>query len=443
MAPVHALRQIGQLQLHGEPRGQEDAQRLAEQQTAEHADGHRVRDDGQGIHARQHHAGVREREQRQDEEVHGDVQAMVEARDRRDGQARHAADLGHLGQVLLLHDVGLAGVVAIIGATGAGGEPARSAVELHLRARRDGKRQQHAGDGGVHARHEKARPHPQAHDEVRQQIVDVQPVEHDEHGEQAQTPGQPRHVEVRGVEDGDHHDGDDVVGDGERREERAQPRRDAASQQRENAQAERDIVRHGNAPALLEPAADVHRRVHERRHDGAARRAQDGQQRLARVLQLARRHLELDLKAHQQEENGHEEVVDEVLQREVRREIAQRDADVERAPELGEVRQHRRVLDDERRHGRGQHEHGRARGRVGEFEQLALAPMVAAHFRLEDALGGRTGGIAAQTGGWRLVVRGTVGAGRQPAAFTLRRPVKLRRRLTAFANLGNLASFTR
>ena len=78
-----------------------------------------------------------------------------------------------------------------------------------------------------------------------------------------------------------------------------------------------------------------------------------------------------------------------------------------------------------------------------EFEQLALAPMVAAHFRLEDALGGRTGGIAAQTGGWRLVVRGTVGAGRQPAAFTLRRPVKLRRCLTAFANLGNLASFTR
>ncbi len=74
---------------------------------------------------------------------------------------------------------------------------------------------------------------------------------------------------------------------------------------------------------------------------------------------------------------------------------------------------------------------------------LMLAAAVAAHFRLEDALGGRTGGIAAQTGGWRLVVRGTVGAGRQPAAFTLRRPVKLRRCLTAFANLGNLASFTR
>ena len=61
--------------------------------------------------------------------------------------------------------------------------------------------------------------------------------------------------------------------------------------------------------------------------------------------------------------------------------------------------------------------------------------MMATHFRLEDALGGRAGGIAAQTGGWRLVVRGTVGAGRQPAAFTLRRPVKLRRRLTAFADV--------
>lgn len=69
--------------------------------------------------------------------------------------------------------------------------------------------------------------------------------------------------------------------------------------------------------------------------------------------------------------------------------------------------------------------------------------MMATHFRLEDTLGGRAGGITAQTGGRRLVVRGTVGADRQPAAFTLRRPVKLRRRLTAFANLGNLASFTR
>ena len=60
------------------PRGQEDAERLAEQEAAEHADGHGVRNDGERVHARQHHAGVREREQRQDEEVHGDVQAVVQ-----------------------------------------------------------------------------------------------------------------------------------------------------------------------------------------------------------------------------------------------------------------------------------------------------------------------------------------------------------------------------
>ena len=96
----------------------------------------------------------------------------------------------------------------------------------------------------------------------------------------------------------------------------------------------------------------------------------------------------------------------------MRRETADREADLERVPEFGEVRQRRRVLDNERRHGCGQHEHGSARRGVREFEQLAFAMVVAAHFGLEDALGGSARGVAAQAGG-RGRVGGRGAAGRR------------------------------
>ena len=57
------------------------------------------------------------------------------------------------------------------------------------------------------------------------------------------------------------------------------------------------------------------------RKDDAAHGCQHGEHGLARVLELADRHLVLKLDAHQQKEDRHEEVVDEKLDGEAGRKM--------------------------------------------------------------------------------------------------------------------------
>lgn len=58
-------------------------------------------------------------------------------------------------------------------------------------------------------------------------------------------------------------------------------------------------------------------------NDDAAHGRQHGKHRLTRVLELADRHLILELNAHQQKEDRHEKVVNEKLNGETGRKVAQ------------------------------------------------------------------------------------------------------------------------
>jgi hypothetical protein len=86
-------------------------------------------------------------------------------------------------------------------------------------ARGDGQRQQHAGDGRVDARFQKCQPQADAQQRVGQGGIDARPVEahqgqQKERGDPQAGPG-----DRGGVEDGDHHNRAQVVGDGQGGEE--------------------------------------------------------------------------------------------------------------------------------------------------------------------------------------------------------------------------------
>lgn len=124
------------------------------------------------------------------------------------------------------------------------------------------------------------------------------------------------------------------------------------------------------------------RRV-ERQVDGdgrehAAQGAEDRQDCLADVGELAGRHLVLDLEAHEQEEHGHEDVVDDVRERHLTMEGADADGDL-RMPELEEGTMRRRVGDDERDDGGKEHDRRGLGGRVRELDELAQTLVTTLH----------------------------------------------------------------
>ena len=85
------------------------------------------------------------------------------------------------------------------------------------------------------ARRRASRPHPHH-------------VEQGEQREHQQRTADRRPVQRRRIEEGDHEDGAEVVGDGERGEEHAESARHALAEQGEHAERERDVRRHGHAP---------------------------------------------------------------------------------------------------------------------------------------------------------------------------------------------------
>ena len=94
--------------------------------------------------------------------------------------------------------------------------------------------------------------------------------------------------------------------------------RDPVAQQRQHAEGEGDVRRHGDAPAAVPRPAGVQRRVEQRRHDHSAERSRDGQRRLPDGGELAGEHLALDLEADDEEEHRHQPVVDQMVQRDRR-----------------------------------------------------------------------------------------------------------------------------
>ena len=214
------------------------------------------------------------------------------------------------------------------------------------------------------------------------------PVHGNEHGKHHARGEQPRRRGALPVEDGDDQDGDDVVGDGERGQEHAHAGRNAVAQKRQDAQRERDVGCRGHAPAAHGlRVCGVEHQVDGDRRQNAADRRHDGQQRLADVRQLAHRKLVLHFQAHQQEEHGHEHVVDHVRKRHLDDGFAEEEAHV-RMPELQERLVRGGIGHDQRHHGRQQHGTCRLRGRMGQLDELLITMLMALHlFDIDTAVG--------------------------------------------------------
>ena len=222
---------------------------------------------------------------------------------------------------MLTQDVRLV-IVAVIEQRQALPQPIGEAIELDAALGRDGEGQDDAGKRSVHAALEHAEPQQQAQHRVRGKAVMLRPVEPHERAGHKRGGAQPKRIGALTVEDGDGGDGDEVVGDGERREEHAHAVGHAVAQKRQHAQCKGNIGCHGDGPAVV-GAGMVKDQVDASGNDDAAHGRQHGKHGLTRILELANCHLVLKLNAHEQKEDRHEEVVDEKLDGETGRQVAQ------------------------------------------------------------------------------------------------------------------------
>ena len=135
-----------------------------------------------------------------------------------------------------------------------------------------------------------------------------------QHREQRHRHHQRDDGDVRGVDDRDHHERAEVVDDGERQQEHAQPGRRARREQRQRAEREGGVGGHRRAPAVGAGAARVEREVDRHRDAHAAERGDHGDRQAPALAQLAEVELALGLQPDDEEEERHQPLVDPVAQ---------------------------------------------------------------------------------------------------------------------------------
>lgn len=136
----------------------------------------------------------------------------------------------------------------------------------------------------------------------------------DDRGEDGRRARQPANLDPARVEDGDDGDGSDVVDDGEGEEEDLEPDRGPPAEDGEDSDGEGDVGGHGNPPAPSGVAASHHGQEHQRGDHHAARRGHGRERGSPPVPQFPDGDLPLDLEADEEEEDGHDGVVDPVLE---------------------------------------------------------------------------------------------------------------------------------
>ena len=228
-------------------------------------------------------------------------------------------------KVVLAEDVRIV-VVAVDHVGHVVAQPLREVVQADARTRGNRKGEDDAGERGVHARLVQAKPQDETAHHIGAKTEVLRLVEHEENRRHQRGAHEPLDTRRLAVEDGDRGDGDEVVGDGERGKEHADARGNAVAQQREDAEREGDVGRHGDGPTV-DRAALVEEGIDARGNDHAAHRGEHGQQRLTRPAQLAHGHLVLEFDAHEQEEDRHKKVVHEQLDRHGDRKAAHAERD--------------------------------------------------------------------------------------------------------------------
>ncbi len=139
--------------------------------------------------------------------------------------------------------------------------------------------------------------------------------EHEGNDGRRQKPG---NVQAVAVEQRDDQYAADVVEDRKRRKEDDEAVGNAALEQGEAPHRKSDVRRHGNGPSHAAWARVVESHEDGRRHDHPAHGGDGGQGRSRRRAELAAGELPFDLHSHDDEEERHQPVVDELEHREAR-----------------------------------------------------------------------------------------------------------------------------
>ncbi len=136
----------------------------------------------------------------------------------------------------------------------------------------------------------------------------------DEDEEECGRDGEREARDVRRVGDRDYDERAQVVEHRERQHEHAQPRRRARREQRDRAERERRVGRHRRSPAMGAGPARVEREVDRDRDDHPAEGGDHGYREPPPLAQFPDVELALGLEADDEEEEGHEPLVDPVAE---------------------------------------------------------------------------------------------------------------------------------
>ena len=175
---------------------------------------------------------------------------------------------------------------------------------------RYGQGQQHSRDGGVHAG--LMDQHPGDQSERDQQPPRAHPPlhEHSEHRNRNDGQGQPADGEVVGEEHRDDRDGQQVIDDRECEQEGPQCLGQVAADHGQHGQSEGDVRGRGDRPAraVAVPGGRVDPQVEQGRDRHPSEGGRDRQRRAARIAQIARDELALELQPGDEEEDRQQPV---------------------------------------------------------------------------------------------------------------------------------------
>ena len=165
----------------------------------------------------------------------------------------------------------------------------------------------------MHARVEHAKPQQDAEHYVVACMEYLQHVEQAQQHTDANGCGEPGNGGRLPIEERDHDDAQQIIGDGERGEKHLCGRCHLVSCKRHDAQRKGDIGRDGHGPAA-NVATGVKDAVYQGGHSYAATCCEDGHECMAWVGEDTGGELVFKLDTYGEEEDRHEEVVDKALE---------------------------------------------------------------------------------------------------------------------------------
>ena len=157
-------------------------------------------------------------------------------------------------------------------------------------------------------------PHQNAQQRVRQAAAHAQPVcrirSGQAHSGKAQTAG----GDIRREENRNHQHRRNIVHNGQRGQKNGDGGRNTAAQQRQYANGKCNVGGHRYRPPALASRALIDKEVNRSRKQYPAQCPGNRQRGLLHRRQFARQHLALNFEPDRKEENGHQPVVDQVMQ---------------------------------------------------------------------------------------------------------------------------------